>query len=102
MGIRELTLWNWGRNTACSEPAYPPLPWPHYLHQCLDHMFDKFFGDALFMPFIGHGSASEVLAPRIDVAKTDKEYRFSVELPGVDEKDVEVTLADGGKKGQSK
>jgi HSP20 family molecular chaperone IbpA len=33
-----------------------------------------------------------VLAARIDVAGTDKEVAFSVELPGVEEKDIEISL----------
>ena len=35
------------------------------------------------------------LTPRIDVSQSNTEYCFSAELPGVDEKDVEVTLSDG-------
>jgi len=33
--------------------------------------------------------------PRIDVEETDKNYRVTAELPGMDEKDVEVLLHDG-------
>lgn len=33
--------------------------------------------------------------PRIDVEETDKNYRVTAELPGMDEKDVEVLLQDG-------
>jgi len=32
--------------------------------------------------------------PRADVRETDKAYQIDVELPGVDEKDVEVTMTD--------
>lgn len=35
------------------------------------------------------------LQPKVDVAETDKDVEVTVELPGLDEKDVEVTLADG-------
>jgi HSP20 family protein len=31
--------------------------------------------------------------PRVDVSETDKEMRVTAELPGVDQKDVEVTLS---------
>jgi HSP20 family protein len=31
----------------------------------------------------------------VDVAETEKEYRVTAELPGIDERDVEVLLQDG-------
>ena len=33
--------------------------------------------------------------PSLEVEETDTGYRITAELPGLDEKDVEVTLADG-------
>lgn len=33
--------------------------------------------------------------PKIDVEETDKNYRLTAELPGMDENDVEVLLQDG-------
>ena len=41
------------------------------------------------------GSSSEMLAPRIDIAESKDAIDLTAELPGVDEKDVDVTLADG-------
>jgi len=38
--------------------------------------------------------ARGALAPSIDVSENDKGIEVTAELPGVDEKDVEVTLAD--------
>lgn len=40
----------------------------------------------------GQGAPSGLLAPRLDVRETDKEFRVSVELPGVSEHDVEVDV----------
>lgn len=34
-------------------------------------------------------------APAVDIAERDKEYEVTVELPGMDEKDVDVKFADG-------
>lgn len=34
------------------------------------------------------------LTPKVDVTETDDAYRVTAELPGLEEKDVEVTLAD--------
>jgi HSP20 family protein len=38
---------------------------------------------------------SDVMAPRIDVAETKDAIELTAELPGVEEKDVDLTLADG-------
>jgi HSP20 family protein len=40
----------------------------------------------------GLGDRGGVLAPRMDVRETEKEFRVSVELPGVSENDVEVDV----------
>jgi len=40
------------------------------------------------------GQGGGLLAPHMDVSETDKELRIAAELPGVDEKDVEVALND--------
>jgi HSP20 family molecular chaperone IbpA len=36
-----------------------------------------------------------VIAPNIDVRENDKEITFEAELPGIDEKDVQITVRDG-------
>lgn len=35
-------------------------------------------------------------APAVDVSETDKGYEITAELPGLDEKNIEVNLANGG------
>jgi HSP20 family protein len=44
-------------------------------------------------PMAGFGS--EMLAPKIDIAESKDAINVTAELPGVEEKDVNVTLADG-------
>jgi HSP20 family protein len=53
--------------------------------------------DRLFADFAGRGMTgfrSGELMPRMNISETDKEYEFTAELPGLEEKDVEVTLSD--------
>jgi HSP20 family protein len=38
---------------------------------------------------------SMAASPKLDVSETETEVKVEAELPGVDEKDVEVTLSDG-------
>ena len=70
------------------------------LHDEIDRMFDRFMGGALtrpsrlaaWNPFHVEGGMT---APSVDVKETDKGFKFTVELPGMEEKDVELTLSDG-------
>lgn len=60
--------------------------------------------DRLFVDVLGGGRrramlpeywATGEMAPRLDETEDDKALHVDVELPGMDEKDVEVTLSDG-------
>jgi HSP20 family protein len=55
----------------------------------MDKLVENFFGGFDFHPF---GRRSVTFMPQVDVADTDKEIKVSVELPGLDDKDVEVSL----------
>jgi HSP20 family protein len=69
----------------------------------VDRLFENFgrrgsgLGRSLFdfEPFKGVGSSLSVTAPKVNVAETDKALEITAELPGMDDKDVEVSLADG-------
>ena len=67
----------------------------------MEHFFDdalkrEAFGYGLFDRFsLGRTGLSGNI-PKIDIAEKDGEYEISAELPGMDEKDVEVTCSNGG------
>ncbi len=91
-----------------SETAVPSAPPQHPLMSLrdeVDRLFDSFFPSmtgrrGLFEldPFRRLGgwvrSAGE-LAPEVDVKETDERFEITAELPGMDEKDVEVTVREG-------
>lgn len=56
----------------------------------MDRLFEDFFGD---WPLAGRGEGT--FAPRLDVTENDAEVVVTAEIPGMTDKDVEVTLADG-------
>ena len=58
----------------------------------MDRMFDDFFSGRGLTRWPGGGDIP--VDVRFDVAETDSEVKVTAELPGVDENDVEVTLAD--------
>ena len=55
----------------------------------MDRLMDDFFSGIDLRP---PSARSEVFIPHVDVVDADKEIRVSAELPGMDEKDIEVTL----------
>ena len=67
----------------------------HSLHKEIDRVFDDFHrGFHLPAWMKADDKAGTRLSPHIDVSETDKNYEITAELPGVDEKDVEIELAD--------
>ncbi len=68
-------------------------------HREFDRLFDDFwrgFDRPGFEPsaFGRLDRGFGAMTPRIDLSEEDNRYLVSVELPGMDEKDVEVVLAD--------
>ena len=54
------------------------------------------FWPSFYEPFRSVGTRlSEWLAPASEASSDGKSYRIAIELPGVEEKDVEVTVDDG-------
>src|SRR5512147_1717773 len=67
------------------------------LRRSIDRVFEEFRSGSAFeaLPAIfGERHWGDVHLPRLDVAETDDEVLVSADLPGVDEKDVEVTIGD--------
>jgi HSP20 family protein len=112
MDIKKLNPWNWFKHEEGSEGHRLPVrresdtPLSSFgspllsLHQEIDRMFDNVFRSIGF-PAAGFGSAgsrfeNNLLKPNIDIEATDKEYRITAELPGVDEKDISVELSHDG------
>ena len=65
----------------------------------MDRLFDDFTGGlcrSVFdpMPFRRTEAAFRTM-PAVDVAETDKAYEIKAELPGLDEKNIEVKVANG-------
>jgi len=61
----------------------------HEFRQAMDRLMENFFDGFDTRHF---GRRSDAFVPQVDVVDTDKEIRVSAELPGLDEKDIEVSL----------
>ena len=71
------------------------------LRQEVDRLFDSFMtgrsGFGRWMdtaPFMSFPQPRFALSPDVDFSETDGGYKISAELPGLDEKDIELTLSD--------
>jgi HSP20 family protein len=91
MNVRDLVPWT--RNNggdrdlpASREPASPVFT----LQREMNRLFDDVFRD-FEAPLWGGRSAW----PQIEVEETETEYRVTAELPGLEDKDVEVLVQDG-------
>jgi len=73
------------------------------LHTEIDRIFDEFTHGRLSLPrrlldaepLWGSEASLGVSLPAVDVVEKEKEYEIAAELPGIDEKDIEVRVADG-------
>lgn len=56
----------------------------------MDSLFDNFFRGFDLQTFAGTSGA---FSPKVDVTEDEKEIRVNAELPGMDEKDIDVSLS---------
>lgn len=64
------------------------------LQREIDRLFEDFTSGFPTMPSFASGNGSSLM-PSTDVTETDKEIEITAELPGLEEKDVQVNFADG-------
>ncbi|HDQ72583.1 MAG TPA: Hsp20/alpha crystallin family protein [Chloroflexi bacterium] len=63
------------------------------LQQEMNRLFDEFFTGFDLTPFRGFGGTWDAFRPSVDVVESDKEIKVSAELPGLDEKHIDVSLS---------
>ena len=93
MAITDLIPWNRSRDlsTRRGEDYNPVLT----LHREMNRLFDDVFRGFDLTPFSGSLFEQSMRWPSIEVNETDKDVKVTAELPGLDEKDVQVELANG-------
>ncbi len=81
-----------------------PQMWQPFesLRREIDRMFDDFGGGSWRSPFRGsffepfrRGEAALAALPAVDVTETEKAYEITADLPGIDEKNIDVKFANG-------
>ncbi len=62
----------------------------------MDHLLDSFLGRGFMdRPRLPRIATPRTVAPDVDVRENEKELVFEVELPGMNEQDVNVTVRNG-------
>lgn len=94
MAIRDLIPWNRGRDvTVRRDEDFDPFL---SLHREVNRLFDDTFRRFDLAPFGGNGAFGRGIGwPSVEVSETDTDVKVTAELPGLDEKNVEVELANG-------
>jgi HSP20 family protein len=94
MAIRDLIPWNRGRDVTVrrSDEINPFLT----LHREMNRLFDDVFrGFDLSPSGFSHLSENTMGWPNIEVSEASNQVTVTAELPGLDEKDVDIGLSDG-------
>jgi HSP20 family protein len=94
MGIKDLIPWNNGGREVGTHRATDVNPF-FTLHREMNGMFDDVFRGFDLAPFGTPRGLSGLGWPQIDIDETDKEVRVTAELPGLDEKDISLEIANG-------
>jgi len=82
-----MNLIPWKKKKEDSNLSHPADLFRHQMNR----LFDDFFGDWS----LARGEAGFDFVPRVDVSENDKEVLVKAELPGLEEKEVEVSLSNG-------
>lgn len=88
MALTNLVPWRKNRNNVGLARRENPV---NELSREMNRLFEDFFGDFDLAPFGGFGQAGD-FSPSVNVHEDDNQFVVSAELPGIDEKDVEISL----------
>lgn len=83
MNVRSMLPTLWGENRNESQPF-------RLLQSEIDRLFNEFTSD---FSMVGRWNGNGRLAVQLDVAETDKTLEVTADLPGVNEKDIDISLA---------
>lgn len=95
MSVRDLIPWNRGNNQVPSVYRGDDIDPFLSLHRDVNKLFDEVFRGFGAPSLFGQMTARSGTWPRVEFSENDKEIRVMAEVPGLEDKDVEVLLEDG-------
>lgn len=96
MSMHDLTPWGRRHTPDRDLPAeFEPGGSLFAFHREMNRLFDDFFRGFDTPAVMRGGGGANMGWPKLEVEETDHEYRINADMPGMDQKDVEVLLQDG-------
>jgi HSP20 family protein len=93
MALKDLMVWNRGHNVPSHRDFFAPVD---SLRKEMDRVFEGLFSDfGDFSSSLFKMDSKPSFSPRLNMSEGDNEIEVSAELPGIEEKDIQVTLKDG-------
>jgi len=93
MSVRDLIPWNRNSRSPSTYGGGDMDPFLS-LHRNVNRLFDEVFRGFDMPAMFGGASAGAGTWPRVELAENEREIRLTAEMPGLDQKDVEVLLDD--------
>jgi len=97
MTVGDIIPWKWGglrRSEREGRPFEGFRREMESLHRDLDRLFDGMMSEGMASSLLPEVWTRGEMLPQLDISEDDREFQVSIDLPGLDEKDVEVTLSD--------
>ncbi len=91
MAMRPLTPWTWGRRNLPVNREHELTPIDAFQRE-MNRLFDDFFKGFGLKPAGEEMEELGTFVPRIDMTEDEKAFRVTAELPGMDEKDIDINL----------
>lgn len=91
MSMRDMIPWTRNGQLTRSFDSDPFLS----LHREMNRLFDDVFRGIDAPALAGRPAAFGAAWPKLEVSDTDKDIKVAAEVPGLDEKDIEVLLDEG-------
>ena len=90
--MRYLTPFRWGHRSvpANREPEGNPL---NVFQREMNRLFDDFFKGTGIKPWAEEMESLGAFSPQVNMTEDEKSIQVSAELPGLDEKDLEISLS---------
>ena len=92
MSLDQLIPWNWGKNgeSLSRDSGSPFAEFQKEVNRLFDNFSENMFS---LSPMRRNLQDVSAVYPKMDVSETDEEFKISAELPGMDEKDIDVSVS---------